>query len=83
MSNIISRIFDVLILITCIVGIGIFLTMDYYAILFWRTTYATTIGVQAQMFWVALLVAILYSSMQFIVLFINSFGETIKRFNKK
>ena len=83
MSNIFSRIIDVLILVSCLVGIGIFLTMDYYAILFWRITYATTIGIQAQMFWTALLVAILYSSLSFIVIFINSFGETIKRFNKK
>lgn len=69
---------DILILTTCLICIAAFLTMTYYSLQYWIPTFKMTTTIQAKMFWINLMTAIIYAAMEFVVLFIREFGKTIR-----
>jgi hypothetical protein len=56
-----SKIIDTLIVFGTLFAIAMFLILLYYSITFWTKAYIDTTTIQAKMFWIGLLWAIIYS----------------------
>lgn len=78
-------IFDSILLFASASGAVIFSISFYYAVQYWIQNYALIVSsqIEAKMFWIALLMAIIYGEIKFIELCVKGFSETVKNFGGK
>jgi len=74
---------SLLILFTSLFGTFILLVALYFACNYWIGAFQSTIDIEAKMFWILLLLAIINGVTDYITMFINSFAKELKMLLQK
>ena len=84
-KKIIQGVTDVLIGFACLFAIAMFIVVMVCSLKYFSAVMTDSIRAElnAKMFWIGLIVAIIYTSSQFIIEFIKSFAKTFKPYFKK
>ena len=80
-KTIASKIVDGLIVSAMAFCIGIVLVIIIKSLSYWSTVFKTVQGIDAQMFWAGLLLAIMYTSYNVLIGFIKEIVTVLKPYN--